>query len=191
MLIRDVGEDMARFRDIVPFMLTLDRDLLTNNMLVPFMVAAFESFLREFFVAYLETNPAIEEKIYEKRSKLDYGQIKELMDGSKSLARIEAEEYSFQSLRSANLAYGKYLDMDLLATFSTRKKHAGKVERVLAALDELLELRHRIVHEAFIDTELDRKRVERYLFYLRASGRLFVKAFLDSKGFRADLESYV
>ncbi len=168
-----------------------EHEVLRNNVTIPFLIACFESFLKEFFIAYLETHPDVQEKVYEKTSKITYGEVRALLKHEKTLAEVEADNYSFQNLDSANHAYKTYIDIDIYALLNERRR-VGKTSRVVReVVQELLELRHEIVHAAHIDQYLDKGRMEIYIGYLRKAGQLFVDKFLVEKDFRIDLEEYV
>jgi len=173
------------------YFLTLDTHILRNNMTIPFLVATLESFLKNFFIKYIESHSEIQERLFEKKSKIDYIQLKELLSGNKSIVEVEAEEYTFQNLFSANNAYKKYLEVDIFEILNKKKKYKNSYSIVRTVISELIELRHKIAHTAFIDVGLDKSRVEKYIFYLGLAGDLFAEKFLIEKNFRIDLDEYV
>jgi len=165
---------------------------LINNVALPFLVSSLESFLREFFVAYLEWHPEVQETIYNKKNaKIEFSELKLLLSGDKTLAEIEADNYTFQNLNSANQAYKQYIDVDIFRILNKRKKVGDSRRIVREVILEMLELRHKIIHTAFIDYRLDKTRLDTYVGYTRKAGELFVSTFLTEKHFRIDIGEYV
>lgn len=191
LLIERVGERAVRLGELIPAMLTLDSAILRNNTIVPFLVATLEAFLKELFVAYLDMHPSVQERIYEKKSKLEYAQLRQLLSGDRTLAELEADDYVFQNLDSANAAYKRYLDIDIYTVLNTRKQYRKRNLFVRDVIREMLDLRHKIIHTAYIDVTLNEDKVERYLFYLQAAGRLFAQRLLHDKALRIELDEYV
>jgi len=191
MAVSDISERTQKMMELSEWYATLDVGIVRNNTLLPFLIASLESFLKEFFIAYLETHPDVQKKIYEKKSKIEYSELKKLLIGEKTLAELEADNYTFQNLYSANNAYKNYIDVDIFKILDKRKKVKNQSRVVRDVVVEMLDLRHRIIHAAYIDISLDRSRMERYVSYTRKAGELFVNTFLSEKSFRIDLEEYV
>lgn len=191
MAVSDISKHTIKMMELGDWYGSLDAGVIRNNTLLPFLVASTESFLKEFFIAYLETYPNVQEKIYEKKSKLEYSELKRLLSGEKTLAELEADNYTFQNLYSANNAYKNYIDVDIFKVLNKRKRVKNKSRIVRDVVIEILDLRHKIIHAAHIDIGLDRNRMETYIAYARKAGELFVSSFLAEKSFRIDLEEYV
>jgi len=191
MAVSDISENTKKMMELGEWYASLDVGLLRNNTLLPFVVASLESFLKEFFTEYLETHPDVLEKVYEKKSKIEYSELKKLLSGEKSLAQHEADNYTFQNLYSANNAYKNYIDVDIFKILDQRKKVGKKVKVVRNVIVEMLELRHRIIHAAHIEITLDKDKMSTYIAYTRKAGELLVNTFLSEKQFRIDLEEWV
>lgn len=191
MAVSDISKHAIKMMGLGDWYGSLDAGVIRNNTLLPFLIASIESFLKEFFIAYLETHPNVQEKIYEKKSKLEYSELKQLLSGEKTLAELEADNYTFQNLYSANNAYENYIDVDIFKVLNKRKRVKNKSRIVRDVIVEILDLRHKIIHAAYIDIGLDRNRMETYIAYARKAGELFVSSFLAEKRFRIDLEEYV
>lgn len=191
LIVADVSEKAKKMKQLDEWTITWDKGILKNNTTLPFLVSCLESFLREFFVAYVETHPDIKERIYEKTAKIEYRQLRDLLSGKKTLAELEAENYTFQNLYSAHAAYKAYIGVDIFDILNKRRR-VGKTSRIVRdVIQEILELRHKIVHTAFLDIDLNKERMDTYIGYLRKAGQLFVNKFLAEKNFRIDLEEYV
>ena len=191
LLVDDLSDRSIALSEFSDFFLTLDIGILRNNTLIPFLIAALETFLRELFTRYLELRPEIQERIYTARTKLEYSQLKDLLSGEKTLAQLEAEQYTFQNLASANVAYKRYLEIDLMKVLGVRKRWKSRIRNVREVIEEMLELRHKIIHSAYIDISLNREKVEMYVFYLEQAGQLLAERLLNERSFRIDLEQYI
>jgi hypothetical protein len=150
----------------------------------------FESFLKDLFIAYLEMDREIQNRIFEKKSKIEYVTLKELLENKKTLAEIEADTYTFQNLHSANLAYSNYCGINLFQIWNKRKKIGKRFFNILKLLEELLQLRHRIVHTAYLQLDFNREHVEFFRKGISHAGKLIVDAF-EKKKLRIDLEKYL
>ncbi|MGH7596216.1 MAG: hypothetical protein ACREOI_07680 [bacterium] len=118
--------------------LTYDKNMITNNFIVVFLVSVFESFLKDLFIAYLEMDREIQNRIFEKKSKIEYITLKELLENKKTLAEIEADSYTFQNLHSANLAYSNYCGINLFQIWNKKKKIGKRFFNILKLLEKLL-----------------------------------------------------
>lgn len=166
-------------------------EIIRNNVLLPFLVSSLESFLRNFFVAFVDSHPNLSERIYERQGKLEYAALRDLLEGKVSLAEHEANNYSFQNLESTNVAYLRYIGVNLFSVWEKRKKFNGKFYIVRKVLQELLNLRHRIIHNAYIEPNLDINGTMRYIKFVEYAVALLAQHLEKEKNFRIDLEEYV
>jgi len=171
--------------------LSFNENVIINNLLVPFLVSSLEDFLRSFFISYLESQSDVLELIYEQKGKLEYATVRDLLEGKVTLAECEANSYSFQNLNSANSAFQQYVKVSLYNIWNRRKKYGGRAYRVLEVLQELLILRHRIIHEAYIKSNLSKNDVVRYTKFVEYAGELLAHHLEENRKFRIDLEKYV
>lgn len=170
---------------------SFDKNIIVNNLLVPFMVSSLEDFLKSFLISYIESQSEVKELVYGQNRKLEYAKVRELVDGKTTIAECEANNYNFQNLGSANSAFKQFVEVDLYRIWSRRKKYNGKVYRTLEVLQELLALRHRIIHEAYVETNMGKSDVARYTKFVEYAAELLVRYLDKNKGFRVDLEKYV
>ena len=166
-------------------------EIIQNNVLLPFLVSSLESFLRDFFVAFVDSHPDLLERIYERRGKLEYAALRDLLEGKVSLAEHEANNYSFQNLESANVAFQRYIGVNLFSVWEKRKKFNGKFYIVREVLQELLSLRHRIIHKAYIEPNLGRNETMRYIRFVEYAVDLLSQHLEKEKNFKIDLEKYL
>jgi hypothetical protein len=121
-----------------------------QSLLIPFLVSLLESFFYEFYISYLESKPEILEKILiEKgRLKLNYFDLKNLLEKEKTLAELLAEYYNFQNLYSLNYAFRELLNLELLDRWSKKKINE---KTYLENIQNLISQRHKIIHNLFSD----------------------------------------
>ncbi len=172
-------------------LLSLPSEIIQNNVLLPFLVSVLESFLRDFFIAFVDGHPDLLEHIYERQGKLEYAMLRDLLKGKASLAEYEANNYSFQNLESANVAFQRYIGVNLFSVWKKRKKFDGKFYVVREVLQELLSLRHRIIHKAYIKPSLGKKETMRYIKFVEHALDLLAQHLEKEKNFRIDLEKYL
>lgn len=165
-------------------------DIIRNNLLLPFLVSSLESFLRDFFVAFVDSCPSLSECIYGRQGKLEYAALKDLLQGKVSLAEHEAGNYSFQNLESANAAFQRYVGVSLFSVWGRRKKFNARFYVVREVLQELLNLRHRIIHASYIEPNLGRDETMRYIKFVEYAVTLLAAHLEKEKNFRIDLEKY-
>lgn len=172
-------------------LMSIHPDIIRNNLLLPFPVSSLESFLRDLFVAFVDSNPNLSERIYQRQGKLEYAALRDLLEGKMSLAEHEANNYSFQNLESANVAFQRYIGVNLFNVWGKRKKFSGKFYAVREVLQELLNLRHRIIHDAYIEPNLGRNGTIRYIRFVEYAVALLARHLEEEKNFRIDLEKYL
>lgn len=169
---------------------SLDKGLIVNNLIAVHLVSVLETFLKDLFIAYIEMHPDLQQKIFDRQSKVDYQTLRALLEEEKSLAEVEADYYTFQNLKSANLAYSTFLQINLFEIWDRKKKISKRFYKIRDVIEELLELRHKIVHAAYISPDFDKARINKYVSVVEAAGKRLAEA-LEEKDFRIDLDKYL
>ena len=165
--------------------------IVVNNFILPFLVSSLEAFLRRFFAAYVDSHQELSERVFERQGKIEYAELRPILEGAATLADHEAEKWSFQSLAAASKAYETYVGIKLLRVWNKRKKFEGRYYVVRDVLQELIELRHRIVHDAYIDAALKGDETFRYIRFVEHAVQMFANSLEREKGFRIDLEKHL
>ena len=168
--------------------MTFEKAVVINNLILPFLVASFEAFLKEFFIAYIDTTPALHAKVYARRKRFDAEVVEALLSGVRTLGQTEAANFTFQNIASANAAYVDYLDINLYELWRRKRKFAGKYYVILDLIDDLLARRHNIIHSAELELQLNANDVDRYAHGLQAAAERLVSHLQREKAFRIDLE---
>jgi len=169
----------------------LNKELLRNNMIVPFLVTTLETFLKYTFIRYLETNESARDQVFKKNDKIHFSKLKSLLEGQISISSLETENYNFQNLISANEAFKKYLEIDLFEILNTSKKFNKRIVVLREVITKMLDSRHKFIHEGIIDYKLSRAEMEKYIFCLNSFGELFVDRLLILKNLRIDFKKYI
>jgi len=185
----DLDPKFAGFKQIDEELATLDRSLITNNLVTVFLVSILETFLKDLFITYIKMHPEKQEMVFSKTSKIDYQTLRELLEKKKSLAELEADSYTFQNLASANAAYSTYVKINLFKLWSKKKKIGKKFYNVRETIEELIQLRHKIVHTAHIELDFDRAQLDKFRIAVQSAGEFLAEA-LEKQGFRIDFDKY-
>ncbi|MCU5063564.1 hypothetical protein OB986_20290 [Bacillus cereus] len=169
-----------------------DKNLWRNNTLLPFFVSIMENFLKTFLYNYIRTNQEAENLIFKKKDKLPYSVVRELLNNEKTIIDVEMESYSFQNFKSANIAYTQFVKVDLFKDIlSIGMEIDGKEVPIVSTLSELLEKRHKLIHEAELDYTLDKNQMKKYYNCLIVLKNTFAKVFKEKKNIRIDLENEI
>src|SRR5678810_867584 len=83
---------------------------------------SFEAFLKELFIAYVDTTPGLHAKVYARRKRFDSDIVQALLSGQQTLGKVEASHFTFQNVASANAAYNDFLGIDLYKLWRRKRK---------------------------------------------------------------------
>ncbi|MCY8802651.1 hypothetical protein MOF25_06595 [Bacillus atrophaeus] len=187
-IVQSLIEDCSENKTPYPF---YSKPLLRNNTLIPFCVTVLENFLKTFLERYLQTNDIAKQKIFKKRKgdTLPYYEVEKLLNGEKTIIDLELERYSFQNFKSTNIAYKKFLDFDLYDVLGQKIIYQDDESISLnQVLTELIEMRHKIIHEAKLNDSLSKKVMEKYHFFLKKFGELFIEQIMKKHKLRLLIE---
>ncbi len=186
-----LDKDYIKRKELLGELYKFDKGLVTNNLIVVYLVSILETFLKDLFIAYIEMQPDLLQKIFDRSSKIDFQTLRALLEREKSLAEFEADYYTFQNLKSANLAYSTYLSVNLFNIWDRRRRKIDKkFYKVRDVVEELIELRHKIAHTAYLEPDFDEAQVKKYIEAVETAGKLLAEA-LEAKGFRIDLDKHL
>jgi len=190
-LIEEIDSRVLKYKELgIPPI--FEKNFLRNNTLVPFLVSIMESFLKTFLHNYIRTNQDAENLIFKKKDKLPYSIVRELLDKEKTIIEIEMDNYSFQNFNSANKAYIHFIQIDLFKEIlSTKVVVDGQERSMVTILSELLEKRHRLIHEAELDYSLNKSQMEKYFNCLVLLKDTFKEVFKEKRKMRIDLENEI
>src|SRR5690625_6626670 len=90
-------------------------------------------------------------------------EVKDIIHREKKIIDKEIAIYSFQNFKSANQSYKEYLGLDLFkAVLSVEISRNDENKTLVSILQELIENRHKITHEASLHYALDRTKMQLY-----------------------------
>lgn len=133
------------------FMDELNPRLLSNNLLVPYMIAVWEEFFRATFTACLRYSKQREAAL--KWAKLSHSDLEKLVIGSVQVDRSVAEAFSFQR-PSAIADTFKLVDSKLDIAGALRKPYRGRKVSLYESIEKLVEGRNSLVHTGELDLTL-------------------------------------
>ena len=135
----------------------LNPRLLSNNLLVPYMIAVWEEFFRATFAACLRYSKQREAAL--KRAKLSHADLEKLAIGSVQVERSVAEFFSFQRPSAIAEAF-KLLDPKLDLAAPLRKPYRRRRVSLYDSIEVLVEQRNALVHAGDISLGLFDKQLE-------------------------------
>lgn len=116
---------------------------LSNNLLVPYIVASIEEYFRATFVALLEYSPRKVSVL--KSARLNADQLVRMSEKKLTVEEAVAEGFSFQNLTSVSeLFRGVIPDLDVHGTL--RRPYRRRRLSLWESLTSLIDRRHDIIH---------------------------------------------
>lgn len=125
--------------------------LLSNNLLVPYMIAVWEEYFRATFAACLRYSKQREAAL--KRAKLSHADLEKIAIGSVLIERSVAETFSFQRPSAISETF-KLIDpkLDIAAAF--RKPYRRRKVTLYDSIETLVKDRNRLVHTGDLNLKL-------------------------------------
>ncbi len=119
-------------------------------LIIPFLVSWFEDFLKTFFIRYFNYSNNYKNKLKWKIDrKLNLEELDNLYNQKISIWDIVSRKFNFQNLSSIIEAYRDYCDLDFKKIINKRRKlNSGKFYNLYDTLSRIIEIRHKLIHEA-------------------------------------------
>jgi hypothetical protein len=168
-------------------LITKDPSITLYNSLIPFLVSVLEYFFGQCFTTYVKYDLQSKNLLVDEKIKIGLSDVISILQKENSIEQIVAQSYNFQNIDSINRAFKKYVSIDILATLSKKKKVNGKVFRILGKVEEILDARHRFVHELDINYGLSKEIYLNYVATIENAIRLMLEAF-KSKGLKIEID---
>jgi hypothetical protein len=134
--------------------------LLSNNMVVPYVLAVWEEYFRATFTACLRYSKQREAAL--KRAKLSHADLEKLVVGTLQVERSLAEAFSFQRPSAISETF-KLIDPKLDIAGAFRKPYRGRKKNLFDSLETLVEDRNLLVHTGEINVTLFDKQLRAVL----------------------------
>jgi hypothetical protein len=148
------------------FLLEIDPRTLSNNLLVPFLVASLEDYFKSTFIALLRYSPKRE--TFFKSIRLSGEYLLAIADGAVSVEGATAEILPFQRI-SAICRHFDALDPKLDLAGALRKPYHRRAESLFDEIERLVLSRHDFIHRAALDLTLTDERIKDLIYDLEAA----------------------
>lgn len=144
----------------------LNPRLLSNNLLLPYIVSLIEEFFKSTFIALLKYSER-KESLFKGKRLSSYHLLK-ISSGDFSIEEAVAENSSFQKV-STICQHFKDLEPDLDLAGVLRKPYRRRKKSLFETLEQLVLQRHAFIHKGHMETSFDDADVKRALDDLEAS----------------------
>lgn len=143
-----------------PFLDEMNPRLLSNNLLIPFIIAVWEEYFRSTFTAVLKYAERREQVL--KRARLSHSQLEQIAVNERPVEQTIAECFSFQrpSIIGENF---RLLDKRLDLAAVMRKPYNRRKTTLFDQIESLVEGRNAFVHAGKIDMSIYDKELEKIL----------------------------
>ena len=131
--------------------------LLSNNLLIPFVVAVWEEYFRSTFVAVLKY--ADHREVVLKKARLSHAQLEQIAIGTKPVEHTISECFSFQRPSAIGENF-KLLDNSLDLAGAMRKPYKRRKTTLYDQIETLVERRNAFVHVGDMDMSLYDKELQ-------------------------------
>jgi hypothetical protein len=146
-----------------------------------------EYFFSQCFTNYIKYDETSRRLLTDEKIKVDISEVMSILEKANSLEQIVTQSYNFQNLDSINKAFKKYLSIDVRATLSKKKRINGNIFRVLTKIEEILDARHKFVHELDINYSLSKEIYLDYVLTVEKAIELILFAF-KNKGLTIEID---
>ncbi|MEA9567370.1 hypothetical protein [Polynucleobacter sp. AP-Nickl1-40-C4] len=170
---RQLEGDMARDGPSgLLFMDEINPRLLSNNMIVPYMIAVWEEYFRATFTACLRYSKK-RDSVLKQANNLSHFDLDRLITGVVRADRLIAETFSFQ--RPGIIAKNfRLIDSKIDIAGLLRKPYRGRRQSLFDSIDGVVEDRNRLVHSGEINSDLfDRQLKVRFGDITEAVNRVY------------------
>ena len=145
---------------VLPIFDALRPAVLSNNILLPYIIGAWENYLKNSFLAILKYGNT-ENKII-KPEKLSADDLTKIQNGECTIEECVVEKLSFQRPQTIIMNY-KNLDKGLDINAAFVKPYKRRKEKLSDAINNIVLLRNRIVHNGQMDITLTQDNVKKFL----------------------------
>lgn len=136
--------------------LGMDPRTLSNNLLIPFLVAALEEYFKSSFIALLRYSSR--KDVFLKGIRLQGDQLLPLAEGKATLEEQIVQTLPFQRI-SAVCRHFESLDPKLDLSGILRRPYRRRRQSLFELLETTVVARHNFIHRAQLDTSLTDKRL--------------------------------
>jgi hypothetical protein len=155
---RNIEDDIGRHESSgIEFLDQMNPRLFSNNLLIPYFVAAWENYLKSSFIVLLKSIDS-RDKIL-KNVRLTVDNLKNISSGIMSVEEAIAEVLSFQRPRIIAENF-KALD-DKIDLYSVLKKpYRNRKISLFDSIEAIIDLRNEFVHTGSMNTDITDKKIK-------------------------------
>lgn len=140
-----------------------DPSIVLFNSMIPFLVSLIEYLFSQSFLILIKYNAYAQNEIKKETFKVSFQDALNIEKGLLSTEELITNSFTFQNMNHTNKAFKKYLNIDILNIFSKRKKIDNKLIRLNVKLEEIIELRHSMIHHFGYDNVINKEEFEKLL----------------------------
>lgn len=127
----------------------IDPTVLSNSLLVPFIVASLEEFFRQTFTVLFKYSPSKERVL--KAAKINAEDLVAAMDGDREIEEVAVKWFNFQSVAKIGQSFSQLEPkLDILGPLRRPTRKGGK-ENLAERIEQVIARRHRIIHQNEVD----------------------------------------
>ena len=140
--------------------------LLSNNLLLPYLVSVLEDYFKSTFVALLRYSDRKE--LFLRGARLSSEHLLKISSGESSIETAIAETLPFQRISSI-CQHFKSLEPNLDLAGALRKPYRRRKKSLFETSEEMVLRRHAFIHQGQLDTSFDNTEIEKTLNDLEES----------------------
>lgn len=156
------------------FLKSIEPSLTIYNAMFPFLVSLVEFMFKESFLIMIRYSDDAKEAIEKENLKVPLKDVIKVSSGELLVENIIADSFTFQNLGQTNKAYKKYLNLDIANILSCKKKVGNKIFRIYQKIEEIIKIRHSIVHHFGFYEDLDKSTFIEYLSSVEVALEIFL-----------------
>ncbi|MBE0337100.1 HEPN domain-containing protein [Paenibacillus sp. 23TSA30-6] len=155
---RNLKGDISRVEHTgISFIDDLNPRFFSNNLLIPYLVATWEEYLKKSFIVILKYTDN-RDKLF-KEARFSVNNLRDISAGNTSIEEALVEKFSFQRPRIVAENFKK-LDEKLDIFTVLNKPILNRKVSLFDSIEEIVELRNTFVHEGGMDLSINDKKLK-------------------------------
>ena len=162
---------------------TVDPVRVLYNALVPFAVAALEHFFSSCFKILLQYNPSAQQRLKEdSNTKVYMSDALSIQAGEMTVEDTVVRRYSFQNINGIHSAFNEWHGIDIWRILRKKRKVGRRLQFLEVLLNDLIDIRHGVVHKFSLNKELRKQDIEEILDLVLVIINSFVDFLEETQG---------
>lgn len=145
---------------ILPFIDSMRPIVVSNNIQLPYLIGAWENYIKNVFLVVLKYGDSCDKFI--KPDKLSAEDLIKIKNGETCVEECLVNRLSFQR-PSVIISNFKKLDSSIDVNAIFQKPFKRRKTSLYTQIDDIIELRNKIVHDGFLDASLTQKDISRFI----------------------------